>query len=157
VATALAGNYPFWLRSTIDPSYSLTAANTASTRYGLGVAMAWWVVGITLVACYFTYLFHSMGGRSRPKLGRAISFYESRPRLSVVDRLLDPAAAQYHVFLVDRYHLPRRDCRLGFVEDHPSAVAGERGHGRGYGPMLGADLGQARDRSFRTIALPVEP
>src|SRR5258708_2945424 len=32
VATALAGNYPFWLRSTLDPSYSLTASNAASAR-----------------------------------------------------------------------------------------------------------------------------
>ena len=39
VATALAGNYPFWLRSTLDLSESLTATNSASARYGLGVAL----------------------------------------------------------------------------------------------------------------------
>src|SRR5262249_36009200 len=39
VATALAGNYPFWLRSTIDPSYSLTSSSAASGRYGMGVAL----------------------------------------------------------------------------------------------------------------------
>ena len=39
VPTALAGNYPFWLRSTLDPSYSLTASNAASARYGMGVAL----------------------------------------------------------------------------------------------------------------------
>jgi cytochrome d ubiquinol oxidase subunit II len=63
VATALAGNYPFWLRSTLDPSYSLTAANTASARYGMGVALAWWAVGIALTAGYLTYLFRSMRGK----------------------------------------------------------------------------------------------
>jgi cytochrome d ubiquinol oxidase subunit II len=63
VATALVGNYPFWLRSTLDPSCSLTAANAASARYGLGGALAWWVVGITLVAGYFTYLFRSIRGK----------------------------------------------------------------------------------------------
>jgi cytochrome d ubiquinol oxidase subunit II len=63
VATALAGNYPFWLRSTLDASYSLTASNAASDRYGMGVALAWWVVGITLAAGYFTYLFRSMRGK----------------------------------------------------------------------------------------------
>ena len=63
VATALAGNYPFWLRSTLDPSYSLTASNTASARYGMGVALTWWAVGIALVAGYFTYLFRSMRGK----------------------------------------------------------------------------------------------
>ena len=63
VATTLAGNYPFWLRSTLDPSYSLTAANTASARYGMGVALAWWAVGIALTAGYLTYLFRSMRGK----------------------------------------------------------------------------------------------
>ena len=29
MAATMAGNYPFWLRSTVDPSYGLTAANTA--------------------------------------------------------------------------------------------------------------------------------
>jgi len=63
VATALAGNYPFWLRSTIDPSYSLAASDAAAARYGMGVALAWWAVGIMLVAGYFTYLFHSIRGK----------------------------------------------------------------------------------------------
>jgi cytochrome bd ubiquinol oxidase subunit II len=69
VATALSGNYPFWLRSTLDPSYSLTASNAASARYGMGVALAWWVVGIVLVAGYFTYLFRSMRGKVGAETG----------------------------------------------------------------------------------------
>jgi cytochrome bd ubiquinol oxidase subunit II len=69
VATALAGNYPFWLRSTLDASYSLTASNAASARYGMGVALAWWVVGIALVAGYFTYLFRSMRGKVGAETG----------------------------------------------------------------------------------------
>jgi cytochrome d ubiquinol oxidase subunit II len=69
VATALAGNYPFWLRSTLDPSYSLTASNAVSARYGMGVALAWWAVGITLVAGYFTYLFRSMRGKVGAETG----------------------------------------------------------------------------------------
>jgi cytochrome bd ubiquinol oxidase subunit II len=60
VATALVGNYPFWLRSTLDVSYSLTASNSVSARYGMGVALAWWAVGIGLTSCYFAYLYHSM-------------------------------------------------------------------------------------------------
>jgi cytochrome d ubiquinol oxidase subunit II len=63
VATALAGNYPFWLRSTLDPSFSLTASNAAASRYGLSVALVWWVLGILLVAGYFTHLYHSMRGK----------------------------------------------------------------------------------------------
>jgi cytochrome d ubiquinol oxidase subunit II len=63
LAATLAGQYPFWLRSTVEPSYSLTALNSASDRYGLSVALAWWVVGIVLVVCYFTFLFRSMRGK----------------------------------------------------------------------------------------------
>jgi cytochrome d ubiquinol oxidase subunit II len=69
MATALAGNYPFWLRSTLDASSSLTATNSAADRYGMGVALAWWVVGITLVAGYFTYLFRSMRGKVGAETG----------------------------------------------------------------------------------------
>ena len=46
----MTGNYPFWLRSTIDPSFSLSALNTASTGYGLRVALLWWFIGITWLA-----------------------------------------------------------------------------------------------------------
>ena len=60
VAATLAGQYPFWLRSTLDPSDSLTALNSASDQYGLRVALTWWPVGIALVAVYFTFLFSWM-------------------------------------------------------------------------------------------------
>jgi cytochrome d ubiquinol oxidase subunit II len=63
LAATMAGNYPFWLRSTIDASYGLTAANTASSRYGLQVGLAWWIVGITLAAGYYVYLFRSIRGK----------------------------------------------------------------------------------------------
>ena len=59
LAATLAGQYPFWLRSTLDPSYSLTALNSASDHYGLRVALTWWPVGIALVAVYFTFLLAS--------------------------------------------------------------------------------------------------
>jgi hypothetical protein len=39
LAATLTGQYPFWLRSTLDPSYSLTALNSASDHYGLRVAL----------------------------------------------------------------------------------------------------------------------
>ena len=35
LAATLTGQYPFWLRSTVDSSYSLTALNSASDHYGL--------------------------------------------------------------------------------------------------------------------------
>ena len=49
--------------STIDPSFSLTAANTASAGYGLRAALLWWFVGITLVGGYFVNLFRSLRGK----------------------------------------------------------------------------------------------
>jgi cytochrome d ubiquinol oxidase subunit II len=69
LATAMAAIYPYWLRSTLDNSYSLTAYNAASTGYGLRVALAWWVVGIALAAGYFVYLFRSMRGKVGAETG----------------------------------------------------------------------------------------
>ncbi len=63
LAATLAGQYPFWLRSTLDPSHSLTALNSASDHYGLRVALTWRPVGIALVAVYFTFLFRWMWGK----------------------------------------------------------------------------------------------
>jgi cytochrome bd ubiquinol oxidase subunit II len=63
LAATLACQYPYWLRSTLDPSYSLTALNSVSDHYGLRVALAWWPVGIALVAVYFTFLFRWMSGK----------------------------------------------------------------------------------------------
>jgi cytochrome d ubiquinol oxidase subunit II len=60
VATALAGNYPYWLRSTVDPSLGLTAPATLSARYGMGVALGWCAAGIALVGAYYVLLIRSM-------------------------------------------------------------------------------------------------
>ncbi|HEY3963722.1 MAG TPA: cytochrome d ubiquinol oxidase subunit II [Planctomycetaceae bacterium] len=63
IAATMIGNYPYWLRSTIDSSFSLTATNTASARYGLQVALAWWGLGFILAAGYFWYLYRSLRGK----------------------------------------------------------------------------------------------
>ncbi len=77
LAATLAGQYPFWLRSTLDPSYSLTALNAASDRYALGVALIWWAIGMALVVCYFTLLFRWMRGKvgvqPGPSYGSAVA------------------------------------------------------------------------------------
>ncbi len=62
-ATTLTGNYPYWLRSTIDPALSLTASNSISARYGLVVALGWWAVGMLLTIGYFAYIFQTMRGK----------------------------------------------------------------------------------------------
>lgn len=63
LATTLIGQYPYWLRSTLDLKWSLTAENSASSRYGLGVALLWWIPGMLLTAGYFWMLFRSLRGK----------------------------------------------------------------------------------------------
>ena len=63
IAATMAGNYPFWLRSTIDASFGLTAHNTASSDSSLSIALCWWVVGFGLIMGYSAYLFRSIQGK----------------------------------------------------------------------------------------------
>jgi cytochrome d ubiquinol oxidase subunit II len=63
MAATMAGNYPFWLRSTVNPAYSLTAANSAAANYGLRIAVLWFSVGIVLAVGYFVTLFRSIRGK----------------------------------------------------------------------------------------------
>ena len=128
VATALAGNYPNWLRSTLDPSFSLTASNSASAHYGLGAALAWWGVGIALVAAYFTNLFRMMRGKSRSR---------SRPipsRLSESSARLFAVAAEASSVLrakddpmsIDPRGLEPRICRGRFTAAVDESHVGKR-------------------------------
>jgi cytochrome d ubiquinol oxidase subunit II len=64
VAVTMAGTYPIWLRSTIDPAHSLTAPNSAADDYGLRVALVWWTVAMALAAAYYTYLYRSTRGKA---------------------------------------------------------------------------------------------
>jgi cytochrome d ubiquinol oxidase subunit II len=63
LGATMAGLYPVWLRSTLNPAYSLTASNSAAGSYGLQVALVWWTAGIALAGAYFAYLFHSTWGK----------------------------------------------------------------------------------------------
>ena len=63
LAGTLAGTYPVWLRSTIDPAYSLTAQNSAAQSYGLQVALVWWTASMALAGAYFANLFRSTRGK----------------------------------------------------------------------------------------------
>jgi cytochrome d ubiquinol oxidase subunit II len=63
LATTMAGSYPIWLRSTLDPAHSLTAANSAVQSYALQVGLVWWCIGMALAGGYFVYLFHSVRGK----------------------------------------------------------------------------------------------
>jgi cytochrome bd ubiquinol oxidase subunit II len=61
--TTMIGNYPYWLRSTIDPALSLTAENTAAGAYGLRAALGWCSVGLALATAYFVLVFRYMRGK----------------------------------------------------------------------------------------------
>jgi len=63
LATTMTGSYPIWLRSTLDPAHSLTAANTAAQSYALQVGLVWLSIGIALAGGYFVYLFRSVRGK----------------------------------------------------------------------------------------------
>jgi cytochrome d ubiquinol oxidase subunit II len=68
MAATMSGVYPYWLRSTIDPAYSLTAHNTVAASYGLERGLIWWTVGIGLTAGYFFFLYRSL--RAKVELDR---------------------------------------------------------------------------------------
>jgi cytochrome d ubiquinol oxidase subunit II len=63
LATTMTGSYPIWLRSTLDPAHSLTAANSAVQSYALQVGLVWCSLGIALAGGYFANLFRSVRGK----------------------------------------------------------------------------------------------
>ena len=63
LGATMAGNYPYWMRSTLDPAHSLTAANTAAETLRIAPGATWWTFGITLALAYFAYLFRSIRGK----------------------------------------------------------------------------------------------
>ena len=63
LASTAYGLYPFLLPSSADPSLGLTIYNTATDHYGLGVALAWWILGMILAAGYFVFLYRTFRGK----------------------------------------------------------------------------------------------
>jgi len=67
LAATMAGNYPNLLRSSLDPTNSLTATNAAAGPFSLQVGMVWWAIGIMMAVGYFAYLFWSFSGKQGPE------------------------------------------------------------------------------------------
>ncbi len=65
LSSAAFGLYPFVLPSRTDPAFALTVENAHAASYGLHVAVVWWIVGMILVAGYFTYLYRRFAGKVR--------------------------------------------------------------------------------------------
>jgi len=55
--------YPYVLPSSISAEYSLTIYNASAAHYGLRVGLVWWVIGMSLVAGYFVFLYRHFRGR----------------------------------------------------------------------------------------------
>lgn len=65
LAATAAAVYPTWLRSTVEPGYSLTAINGAAGPYALRVGLYWWPVGFVLAVAYSAVLFRLHRGRAQ--------------------------------------------------------------------------------------------
>jgi cytochrome d ubiquinol oxidase subunit II len=62
VATA-AALFPTILRSSVAPAYSIDTSS-ATSSHALAIGFRLWIIGITLVVLYFTYLFRSLRGKA---------------------------------------------------------------------------------------------
>jgi cytochrome d ubiquinol oxidase subunit II len=54
--------FPVILPAT-DPSRNLTIWNSATSDYAMRIALRWWIVGITLSAGYFVYVYRRFAGK----------------------------------------------------------------------------------------------
>lgn len=62
LASVVFGLYPLVLPAR-NPRYSLAVHNAKADRYGLQIALVWWVLGVLLVAGYFTFVYRSFAGK----------------------------------------------------------------------------------------------
>lgn len=63
------GLYPLVLPASSNPAYALTIFNAQAGGYGLRVGLAWWIVGMILVAGYFVFVYRHFAGKVRVESG----------------------------------------------------------------------------------------
>ncbi len=63
LTSVVFGLYPLVLPASTNPVYSLTIGNASAGAYGLRIGLAWWIVGMTLVAGYSIYVYRSFAGK----------------------------------------------------------------------------------------------
>lgn len=63
LAATAAGLYPVLLRSSLDPTSTLTIENAAAGPLNLRVGLGWWAIAIILAIIYFVNLFRSFRGK----------------------------------------------------------------------------------------------
>ncbi len=63
LAATAACVYPVMLKSTLDPAWSLTATNAATSPHGLRTGAKWWLIGFPIAVAYFVFLFRLHRGK----------------------------------------------------------------------------------------------
>jgi cytochrome d ubiquinol oxidase subunit II len=65
LAASAASVWPVMLRSTLDPSWSLTAHNASVAASGLRKGFTWWIIGFPIALGYFAMLFRLFRGKAQ--------------------------------------------------------------------------------------------
>ncbi len=65
LASVAFGLYPYVLPSTKDPTLALTIYNSATSPYGMKVALYWWIPGMVLVVGYTVFVYRRFAGKIR--------------------------------------------------------------------------------------------
>jgi len=66
LTSVVFGLYPWVLPAGPDASRSLTVTQAATSDYGLGVGLVWWLPGMLLVTAYFVVAYRSFAGKVDP-------------------------------------------------------------------------------------------
>ena len=65
LAASAASVYPVWLKSTLEPGFSLTALNSAAGERSLRTGLLWWPAGFVVALGYVAFLFRLHRGKAR--------------------------------------------------------------------------------------------
>jgi len=71
LTSVVFGLYPLILPASTNPAYSLTIDNAKAGDYGLRIGLAWWVIGMILVAAYHYRVYTSMAGKVKIEEGES--------------------------------------------------------------------------------------
>jgi cytochrome bd ubiquinol oxidase subunit II len=63
LTSVVFGLYPLVLPASTNPAYSLTVDNAKAGDYGLKIGLAWWIVGMILVAVYHIRVYRGFAGK----------------------------------------------------------------------------------------------
>jgi cytochrome bd ubiquinol oxidase subunit II len=66
LTSVVFGVYPMVLPAR-NPAYALTIRNAKAADYGLKIGLIWWVIGVILVAVYFTFVYRRFAGKISPE------------------------------------------------------------------------------------------